>query len=484
MLVLTGCSVALRPLDRDQLLTDSKKSLRDMQGDMNPIGQTIDLDEAIARGLKYNLDFRVKQYEEALAVNQKDIASLEMLPKVIGQAGYYKRNNDPINTSVDAATGAPSTSRYISTDRTIRSADLGLSWNILDFGASYFSARQEGDRMLIALEKRRKAMHNLVQDIRTAYLRAYAAQLLEAEVNTTIKMSEEALKHAKQAELEKLRSPADILKTEKTILDNLRILESVNQELSTARHELNAYMNAPQGSNYTLASPDKNLLSPKQLALPMDSMEDLAILNNADFREQLYTARIAKDEVKKNMLKLFPGISFNYSGHENSNSFLVNSHWQDAAVQVSWNLLNVLSIPAQMSASKNANEVHDKRRAAVLMGLITQVHIASLQYENAYQAYQRSESILNIDARLNHISQTKVNEMMESKLEHVTYSTSYILSLLRKYQALSQLYTAEGRLRSTLGQEIVVGDLSQVPLEKLKDEVNLALKSWIPDTSQ
>jgi len=144
--MLTGCSVALRPLDRDQLLSDSKKSLKDMQGDMNPIGQTIDLDEAIARGLKYNLDFRVKQYEEALAVNQKDIASLEMLPKVIGQAGYYKRNNDPINTSVDAATGAPSTSRYISTDRTIRSADLGLSWNILDFGASYFSARQEGDR--------------------------------------------------------------------------------------------------------------------------------------------------------------------------------------------------------------------------------------------------------------------------------------------------------------------------------------------------
>jgi hypothetical protein len=73
---------------------------------------------------------------------------------------------------------------------------------------------------------------------------------------------------------------------------------------------------------------------------------------------------------------------------------------------------------------------------------------------------------------------------MESKLEHVTYSTSYILSLLRKYQALSQLYTAEGRLRSTLGQEIIVGDLSKIPLEKLEEEVNVGLASWIPETPQ
>lgn len=477
---LSACSIGVRPIDNNQLLAQSKLDIVSTQKNVEPLGATIDLNEAIARGLKYNLDFKVKQYEEALATDQQSLAALEMLPKVVGTAGYYTRNNDLINYSVNPQTGQSTPQTYLSTDRQIWSTNFALSWNILDFGASYFNARQQGDRMLIALERRRRAMHNLVQDIRTAYLRAYAAQILESSVKDTITESEVVLEKARKAEKLKLRSPAEILKIQKTILDNIRLLEAIQQELSTARYELASYINIRPGVSYVLAKPDSTFLSPKQIKLSMDELEDIAIANNAEFREQIYTARIAKDDIKKNMLRLFPGISFNVGNNYNSNSFLVNNTWRDAAVQVSWNLMNVLSIPGQISAMNNAEDLYEQKKSAVLMNLVTQVHIARLQYDNNYQAMQRNESLLVVDKKLNDISTLKMEAEVESRLEHVTYSTGYILSLLRKYQALSQLYNAEGKLRSTLGQEIVAGDISKVPLKELSKQVGAALKDWVP----
>lgn len=480
LLTLTACSMNIKPIDNFTLFKESKEAIRANQEKTEPINSTIDINEAIARGLKYNLEFKVKQYEEALSINQSDLSAFDMLPKIVGSTGYYKRNNDAINTSVNAQTGQASTSTFISTDRQIDTVDLGLSWNILDFGASYFNARQQGDRALIALEHRRKAMHNLVQDIRTAYLRAYAAQTLEDEVASTIEISEIALKKAKQADEEKFRNPTDILKIQKTILDNLRVLEAIRQELSTARYELASYMNITPGTKYKLAEPSSEILAPKQINLSIELMEDLAITNNADFKEQIYTARIAKDEIKKNMLKMFPNISLNAGPHYSSNSFLVNKHWNDAAIQASWNIVNVLTIPSQISAGKNADKLFDEKKSSVLMGLITQVHISRLIYDNAYQSLERNESVFQVDKRLNDISQLKVNAALESKLDNVTYRTAYILSLLRKYQALSQLYAAEGKLRSTLGQEVIAGDISKIPLNDLKGQVNMALKDWLP----
>jgi outer membrane protein TolC len=480
LLTLTACSMNIKPIDNFTLFKESKEAIRANQEKTEPINSTIDINEAIARGLKYNLEFKVKQYEEALSINQSDLSAFDMLPKIVGSTGYYKRNNDAINTSVNAQTGQASTSTFISTDRQIDTVDLGLSWNILDFGASYFNARQQGDRALIALEHRRKAMHNLVQDIRTAYLRAYAAQTLEDEVASTIEVSEIALKKAKQADEEKFRNPTDILKIQKTILDNLRVLEAIRQELSTARYELASYMNITPGTKYKLAEPSSEILAPKQINLSIELMEDLAITNNADFKEQIYTARIAKDEIKKNMLKMFPNISLNAGPHYSSNSFLVNKHWNDAAIQASWNIVNVLTIPSQISAGKNADKLFDEKKSSVLMGLITQVHISRLIYDNAYQSLERNESVFEVDKRLNDISQLKVNAALESKLDNVTYRTAYILSLLRKYQALSQLYAAEGKLRSTLGQEVIAGDISKIPLNDLKGQVNTALKDWLP----
>src|SRR5207245_2536615 len=136
----------------------------------------------------------------------------DLLPKLVASAGYTKRSEDLVSRAQDSVTGAPSLSNpFISSDREHTVYDLGLTWNLLDFGVSYYSAKQNADRVLIAVERRRKAMHVLIQDVRIAFWRAASAQKLSGEVKQAIVLAESALADARAAEAERLRSPLDSL---------------------------------------------------------------------------------------------------------------------------------------------------------------------------------------------------------------------------------------------------------------------------------
>ena len=75
---------------------------------------------------------------------------------------------------------------------------------------------------------------------------------------------------------------------------------------------------------------------------------------NPDLRESLYNARIAQEETKRVLLRMFPGLSFNYSLNKSNDSYLINDHWREAGVQVSFNLLSLLSAPQQWKLARTA----------------------------------------------------------------------------------------------------------------------------------
>ena len=58
-----------------------------------PISGPIDLYEAVARALKYNLDAKVKTMQAQLAHQQLNVANYSLPPQVSANAGYDGRNN-------------------------------------------------------------------------------------------------------------------------------------------------------------------------------------------------------------------------------------------------------------------------------------------------------------------------------------------------------------------------------------------------------
>ncbi len=475
---LTGCaSFAPQALQPAEVLTTAQADKAAQAKDVVPLSGPLSLEEAVARAIKFNAERRLKAMEEAVAYGTFEAGKFDMLPKLVASAGYRYRDKDLLTSSRDLETGALIGARTISSSAEATTADLGLSWSLLDFGQSYYAAKQNGDRMLIAAERRRKAIHTLVQDVRTAYWRVVAADKLSANVRATIQEAEGALQDARKAEGEMLRSPLEPLRFQRQLLENLRLLEVVEQELSSARIELASLIGLPQTQAITVVEPAGEIQT-AWLDAPVDAMETQALAFNPDLRESMYNARIAQEETRRAMLKFFPGLSFNYGIKRSDDAYLVNQSWNEAGVQLSYNLLGLLGLPAQMRLAEAGVALADQKRVATQMAVLTQLHIARLQYANATRQFARADAIAAVDGRIvSHVSNQE-QAQKQTKLERVSQQTASILSSLRRYQAMSNVQAAASRLQATLGMELSVEGSDTMPLADLTAAVSRSLQSW------
>lgn len=473
MVVLAGCaSVTPHPIISAEQRATAAADRQAAQAGVESLNAPLTLAEAIARALKYNLTNRTHMMEQALAVGQLDLSRYDLLPKLVADAGYSWRDSDRITRSTDSVTGLPSLANpYISSDRSHSTANLELAWNVLDFGVSYYTAKQNADRVLVASERRRKALHNLVQDVRTAYWRAASAQKIDADLRETIRLGESALVDSRSVESERLRDPLEALRYQRTVLENLRVLESVQRELAAAQIELTELINLPPGTQFTLAEPGAQDMAPVRMDLPVERMEELAIGNNAELREQFYNVRIAVAETRKSILRLLPGLSLSYGYRHDTDSYLINNNWQEAGAQIGSNLFGLLAAPTVKRFSKANEQLAEQRRMATQMAVLAQVHLSRQQYESAYQLFQRADEIWKIDQRIYQHSANREAAEMKGRLDLISNNTSAIVSLLRRYQALSQVHAAASKIEATLGIEPAVGDVQAMSLDELTQQI-------------
>lgn len=476
---LSGCgTLQLESLESSEIIAATTADKDELQRNVEPLTGPLTLEDAIARAIKYNAERRLRAMEEAVAVGSFEAGKYDMLPKLVASAGYRDRNNDLTTRSKDSVTGAPSLANpFISSSRAATTTDLGFSWSLLDFGQSYYAAKQNADRVLIAAEHRRKALHNLIQDVRTAYWRVVAAQKLVGTVRSTITEAEAALNDARLSEQAGLRSPVEPLRYQRQVLENLRLLETIEHELSTARIELTSLTNLPLAGNLVVVEPAA-AVNTAWLGVSVDKMEEHALSRNPDLRESTYNSRIARQETHRTLLKIFPGLSFNYAVKTSDDSYLINQAWNEAGAQISLNLLGLLSAPAQMRLADAGVRLADQKRITTQMAVLTQLHIARLQYANAAHQFHRADAIATVDTRIaEHIANQEKAEK-QTKLDRVAQQTATILSQLRRYQALSNAQAAAAKLQATLGLEPPIAAADDISLADLRAAIAKSIAAW------
>jgi outer membrane protein TolC len=478
--VLAGCAISKTdPIRPEEITSVSDRDIKQLYGETEPLSHPLTLDEAIARALKYNLDTRVKVMEQALAQDQWDIGRYDLLPKVVADAGYTNRNNDLITRSVDSVTGEPSLAHpYISSSRDVWQQDLGFSWSVLDFGQSYYTGRMNSDRALVAEEHRRKAEYQLIADVRTSFWRVASAQKLQARVNATIADARAALELSEKVENSRLSNPLDQLRYQRQLLENLRLLEAVNQELSSARIDLALLTRLPLDRDFTVTEPSADITTWWR-DVPVDKLEEQAIARNPNLRESFYNVRIATSEARRDLLKMFPGLSFNYGFHHSNDDYLINNAWYGAGLQLSVNLVQgLLTLPAQKRMGDAGIELARQQRLATTMSVLAQVHIARLNLDNAWLQYQRADSIWRVDRDIAVQVANRATAQVQSPLDGIANQTSAILSELRRYQAMALVQASASRLQATLGVNPDVGGQKDMTVSQLTQRVSVSLARW------
>lgn len=476
LVLLAGCAqTGPQALSAQNHKDQVKADRAAVQRDVPPLGATLSLDEAVARALKYNLDRRARQLEQALALQQYEAGRYDTLPKLVAAAGYTQRDSDRLSRSVNAVTGQQvGSDPLLSQSREHTLVQMDLTWSLLDFGLAHYNQQQAADRVGAAAERRRKATHLLVQDVRVAYWRAASAQRLHQDVRDALALADEALVDARRAEDEKLRSPLDSLRYQRQLTENMRLLESIEQELVTARFDLAALINAPVMAQVKLDS-DPTLGNQELLALTPEAMEDLALTQNADLREQAYQRRIAAVEVRKVLVRAFPNVSLSLGARYDTDQYLVNNSWNEVGLQASYNLLNLLALPAQRQAAEAGVALADQRRLAAHVAVVSQVHVAREQLAGARQQLMRADTLWQLDSKIMDQLMRREQAQAGSKLERVAAQTTTIISLLRRYQALAQAHAATSRLQATLGVDPMPDSTDDQSLDQIRAQVRTRL---------
>ena len=91
---LSACAIAPSPLEPAELEALSQDHLGRVTADQEPVGGAISLYEAMARALKYNLDFKVEMMQQSLRGAELNLAHYNLLPSAVTNSGYTSRDNE------------------------------------------------------------------------------------------------------------------------------------------------------------------------------------------------------------------------------------------------------------------------------------------------------------------------------------------------------------------------------------------------------
>ncbi|MBN3802719.1 TolC family protein [Paraburkholderia sp. Ac-20336] len=476
VLWLSGCAVKPVPFTDAERVQTAQADRTSMFASQQPVSGPITLDEAMARAIRYNLDHRLKMMEEALAQKQLDLSNFDLLPKLTAQAGYTNRNHPLASSSEGLYTQEESLIPSFSTDQNSRTADLNLSWNLLDFGVSYYEAKEQADHVLVLEQRRRKVVQLMMQQVREAYWQALGAQRLHDRIGPLLDAARAALDDSRAAQKQGLRAPIDTLNYQHSLLDLMRQLEAVRDQLEEAKPRLAALMNLEPGKDYTLAASED--FPVPDFDMPMPQMEDTALQRRPELVEASYNERISVNETHKAMAKLLPGIELELGGHYDSNSFLVYNAWRAAGISISWNLLNLLNVKTIRGTADAQLEVAKTQRMALSMAVLTQVHVARSELSAKQRQFDLFRQMNDVDQQILEHTHNATQANAQGKLEEIRVATSAMMSELRLYQSYGELESAYGQMLATLGLDPVPDAVRGHDLASLTQSIGEEQQHW------
>ncbi len=459
---LSSCAIKPIPLTTDEVQSRVKEDRAVLTKDQEPVSGPIDLYEAMARALKYNLDARVELMHKMLAQTQLDLSHYAMLPRLAANAGFDGRDNYTGGVSKSLITGQQILQPYTSADKNIFSADLSLSWNVLDFGMSYIRAKQASDDVLIAEEERRRVANRVMQDVRSAYWRAVSAERILPSLKMLDEWVKSALEKAQAIQDERLSTPLVPLQYRLDLLNTQRYIQQLFRELLTAKLQLAALINLPPGQEQEmmLMVPEREA---ETLNLPFDMtvLEDRALEARPELRQIDYRRRINARETKAAILEMLPGLNLQAGGNYSSNAFLFNQNWAAYAARASWNLLNIFRYPARAKTIEAQDKVLHTQNLALTMAIMSQVHVSVAQVA---QAKKETST-----AKLYHDTQSQISEQIRLSWRIGRQSEQAVLrervnqvSAELRYDAMeSELQVSWAMLLVAVGEDVLPNDLTQ-----------------------
>jgi outer membrane protein TolC len=449
-MLLAGCSVHPDLITDDDLNAFVEKNAKGLVANQEPVSGPIGLYEAMARALKYNLDFKVEMRNSTLAARAADVKSADMLPQVATNWGYSDRDPGPGGYSRSLTTGLRSADASTSVQAASFNSDITASWNILDFGLSYVRAKQAADEALIAQENKRKIVNRIIEDVRTVYWRAASSERLLAGLQNLDRRVNAALANSRSLSNEGALAPLTALTYQRELVDIRKQIHELERDLKTAKIQLAALMNIPPTVNFTLIVPERGAVALK-LNQNAQTLVETAMIHRPELHEALLKERISAKEANAALLSLLPGIQIFGGANWDSNNLLFNNNWVAWGAKASWNAMRVFQYPAIKKEGEARADLSREQALAMTMAVFTQVHAARARFAHASEILTDAADYYAVQKRI--LTQVKTSASINSASEQslIREEMSTLLAAVKYDVAYADLQNAFANVYSSIG---------------------------------
>lgn len=451
-----GCGRVLNEAElADQREQNARSDLEMIKPPMDiNFEEPLTLDDVINLGLRNNLEVRIAKLDEEIADRETLAQRLRMLPGLNADARFeYRdelRQSDVYNWQLDMDQRDYTVSELKDSFK----ANLSLTWNLLDTALAYVRSTASEMREQAMEKQRRRQEQQLALDITKAYWQAAA---LEDALDYV---------HAVEKELKGIKRNIDaaVVAGDMDRMDGAEIelrlkeleltIRQLQANLSTSRLELSRLMGLNQNVQYTLARPP---IKPIVAALPhtkeldIDALEEYALTHRPELFRSDIQVMIQKEETKTAFLSLFPGVSFFTATHYDDNRLLYSNTWNSVGAGVGWNLLNIPSTLATLKGRKIAVNMAEAQRMMMTVGVITQVHIALLDYAIKVDRFRLLEETYQLAANLLDMAKEKSQMNRLPKLAVTQRYLEEMAAKLRRDEAVVDMMVAHKRLCVSIG---------------------------------
>jgi outer membrane protein, multidrug efflux system len=473
---ISGCALTPKHVTDQEQFNNTQAHLNQVLSDQEPVHRRLTLAQAIARALKYNLDHRVQQAQLMLESGSLKLAYMEMLPSLNVEANYSFRNNAQIQNLVQDGQVVQGDQSF--TPRRVLSQNRGLEWNMLDLGLSYTRAQQQANRIMMAVEQRRKVTQQLVQETTTAYWKAYTAQQMMNRVLRFKRKVTRALDRSKQLTTHKVRSADIELDYQHLLLKAIRRANELHRDIAGSRSELSRLINVKPSTPFILVGPTRSMRNLPRITVKLQKLDLLAMIYRPELREASYQNKISGKDIQAAWINIFPGIKFDFGYNQTDNVFMKNSSWYGGNVNASWNLIQaVLTGPQQIRLARRNYEFQQLKQLALTMTVLTQIRVAyhnyllwTDDYRYAAEETRVAKKQLRQALNLEKASQGDQQKSIRRGIDELNIEFDRDITYAKAQEALSKLYQA-------VGIDLLPSHVRSLSLKQLTQRVKLMLVS-------
>ena len=478
---LSGCKRSLEPIttyETEKKVHEDIAKIEKIKKDNKSWEENLDIDlyTAIALAIKNNKELKIKLLETAMSNRQIDKVRFEMLPSFAANAGYTgsERYNASASATVPSSdlAGSIGSSYSTSRERDINSQDIGFTWNALDFGLSYIRAGQDSNRYLISEEMERKAEHNITREAIKFYWNTLSADKLIKKYDPLLIEVDKALNDSQKIEELLLTKPMDALLYQKELLDIQRALQTQKQMFIDSRIQLATLMGLLPNQKFKVVETKDPLTI---LDMSIKGMEEYALIHRPELKKSHYDEAISIQETKASMTSLLPGLNFNAAWTHSSNDHLMNKTNFEYGSVMGANLLNVFMYPKIKEINQMNTEIIKEKRLALSMAVLSQVHLANIDYSLALEEYDTAQRYYQVSKKITEQIKNAQKIARFGNLELIREQASLLVAELRHDLAYTKLQYAVGEIYTSVGIDITKENIKEL---SFKDYASLIKKNF------